>query len=188
MPQLSRKKSGLADKREAQILQWSPYRFTNQAQQEWVKRSKTLTVVDQYRCLWWCFQQMEVPVREEKRPRLYQPNVMTPQPEPLQSVTFFSLLWSVCTDRALFICILKRRNVTPHEKNRRKRIRDLYSTTVITEFCCSGVIYFWRGKKCKELGTHTKVPSHQRLSIVSWITCDGWDLWIRICITRFTTF
>lgn len=56
------------------------------------------------------------------------------------------------------------------------------------QLCCSEVIYFWRGKKCKELGAHTKVPSHQRLSIISWITCDRWDLWIRICIKRFTTF
>lgn len=94
-----------------------------------------------------------------------------------------------CRHTVLFICILKGRNVTTYEKkNRCKRMRDLYSTTFVREFCCSGVIYFWRGKKCKELGTHTKVPSHQRLSIVSWITCDRWDLWIRICVKRFTTF
>lgn len=34
-----------------------------------------------------------------------------------------------------------------------KLIRDLYSFTFITEFCCFGGIYFLRGKKCKELGT-----------------------------------
>lgn len=32
-------------------------------------------------------------------------------------------------------------------------MRDLSSATFVTEFCCFGVIYFWRGKKCKELGT-----------------------------------
>lgn len=65
--------------------------------------------------------------------------------------------WSTCTHRVLIICILKRRNFTPYKKkNRCKRMRDLYSSTLITEFCCSGVIYFWRGKKCKELGAHTK--------------------------------
>lgn len=55
------------------------------------------------------------------------------------------------------------------------------------------ILLFWNDlflnkEKCKELGTQTKVPSHQRLSIVSWITCDGWDLWIRICVKRFTTY
>lgn len=55
------------------------------------------------------------------------------------------------------------------------------------------ILLFWNDlflnkEKCKELGTQTEVPSHQRLSIVSWITCDGWDLWIRICVKRFTTY
>lgn len=55
------------------------------------------------------------------------------------------------------------------------------------------ILLFWsdlflKRKKMQRTWSTHKVPSHQRLSIVSWITCDGWDLWIRICIKRFTTF
>lgn len=65
-----------------------------------------------------------------------------------------------------------------------------YFSFIIKWLFLSGLFFKEREKeikKGKELGTHSEVPSHQRLSIVSWITCDGWDLWIRICIKRFTT-
>lgn len=61
-------------------------------------------------------------MREEKRPRLYQPNVMTPQPEPLQ------LHFSPCckvkcmhTQSFIHLHLLRRRNVIPFEKNRCKK-------------------------------------------------------------------